>query len=267
MTGVATLLRHSLRRWRGFLATLVVGLAAFQIFMIAAARGLERSGRFAQLGALLPDFMQQWTNMAAASFRGFVLFGYSHPLVQLFLIAMAIAMGTEPAGEIESRFVDVLMARPVDRAAPIARTALLMALATAGAIASMLTATWIGLRVLAPESSRAPDARVVLSLAVNLACLVLAWGGVALALASAAKRRAVAAAAGGFLAFAGFVIDYVGRFWSAVEPASRVSPFHYFDPFGLIGGARLEWSNLAVLAGVFAGGAAIAAVVYAKRDL
>jgi hypothetical protein len=97
--------------------------------------------------------------------------------------------------------------------------------------------------------------------------LVLAWGGVALALASFAKRRATAAAACGFLAFAAFVLDYVGRFWDAVRPLSRISPFHYFDPFALIGGQPLKVADIITLAAIFIVSAAIANVVYARRDL
>src|SRR5436190_23205640 len=101
MTGTAALARHSLRRWRGLLLTMSIVLAIFQIFMILTAREYERSGLYQQVQALTPAFMQEWTNMTMASFRGLVLFGYIHPLVQLFLIATAVAIGTEPATEVE----------------------------------------------------------------------------------------------------------------------------------------------------------------------
>ena len=58
---------------------------------------------FQQLQALMPNFIEQWTNMMAASFQGFVLFGYSHPLVELFLIAVVVSIGTEAVAEIESK--------------------------------------------------------------------------------------------------------------------------------------------------------------------
>ena len=175
MTGVVTLLRHSLRRWRVFLGSAALLLVAFQFFMILAARSLELSGRFRLLEAVMPAFMSQWSNMTAASFTGFVLFGYSHPLVQLFLVATAIGLGSEPAAEIDTKFVDLLMSRPLPRAAPINRTLTLLLLGAIGAMACMLAATWSGLRLLAPASARQPEPRVVISLAANLACLVLAW--------------------------------------------------------------------------------------------
>jgi putative exporter of polyketide antibiotics len=136
-----------------------------------------------------------------------------------------------------------------------------------GATACMLTATWTGLQLLAPATARQPQLRVVVSLAVNLACLVLAWGGIALALASLSRRRSTVAAACGLLAFAMFVLDYVGRFWDAVAPIARVSPFHYFDPFGMMGGQPLAMVDLVTLLGVFVVGAAIANIAYSRRDL
>ena len=126
MTGVVTLVRHSLRRWRGFLAATTLVLVAFQFFMILAARNLELSGRFQLLEAVLPAFMTQASNMIAASFTGFVLFGYSHPLVQLFLIATAIGLGSEPTAEIDTKFVDLMMSRPLPRTVPINRTLVML---------------------------------------------------------------------------------------------------------------------------------------------
>lgn len=267
MSGLATLTRHSARRWRGFLAAMSSVLVVFQLFMIVAARGIEQSGQFSQLGALMPAFMREWTNMMAASFQGFVLFGYSHPLVQLFLVATAIAIGTEPAGEIESRFIDLLLSRPLPRSAAVNRTVLMLLLAILGALLSMVAATSLGLRMLAPPTATPPAPRVIVSLAVNLGLMVLAWGGIALMVASSSKRRSTAAAICGFLAFAAFVLDFVGRMWQPVSTISRVSPFHYFSPFAMIGGQPLVASDVIVLAVTFLASVAIAHVAYARRDL
>jgi ABC-type transport system involved in multi-copper enzyme maturation permease subunit len=262
-----TLVGHSLRRWRGFLGATALLLMAVQFVMILTARSLELSGRFRLLEAVMPAFVSQWTNMAAASFAGLVLFGYSHPLVQLFLVATAIGIGSEPAGEIETKFIDLLMARPLARGVAINRTLIVLVLMVTGATACMLAATWTGLRLLAPATARQPPLRVVVSLAVNLACLVLAWGGIALALASLSRRRSTVAAVCGLLAFAMFVLDYVGRFWDAVTPLARLSPFYYFDPFGMMGGQPLAILNVAALLGVFVAGAVVANIAYSRRDL
>jgi ABC-type transport system involved in multi-copper enzyme maturation permease subunit len=261
------LLIHSLRRRRGLIVTLSVVLATFQVFMILTARAFEQSGAFRQISAIMPPFLAQWTNMAAASFTGFVLFGYSHPIVLLFLIAVAVSIGTEPVGEIETRFVDVILARPVPRLAAIVRSLATLVIVTTIAVGSMLVASWLGLAWLTPQGARAPSGRVVVSLAINLSAIVLTWGGVALAIGCCAKRRATAAAVTGFLAFSTYVLDYSGRFWNAVAPYARISPFHYFDPFAMIGGRALRASDLLTLGAMFAASAVVASVVYLRRDL
>jgi beta-exotoxin I transport system permease protein len=262
-----TLVWHSLRRWRVLFGATALVLIAFQFFMVLAARSLELSGQFQFLEAVLPAFMNQASNMMAASFTGFVLFGYSHPLVQLFLVATAIGLGSEPAAEIDTKFVDLLMSRPLPRATPINRTLIMLILTTMGAIALMLAATWGSLLMLAPASARQPRPVIVVSLASNLACLILAWGGITVALAAVSRRRSTVAGTCGLLAFTMFVLDYVGRFWDAAAPLARVSPFHYFDPFGIMGGQPLATSNVVTLLGVFAAGAVMANIAYARRDL
>ncbi len=267
MSSLVALLRHSLRRWRAFFAATALLLIAFQFFMILAARSLELSGRFRLLEAVMPAFVAQWSNMTAASFTGFVLFGYSHPLVQLFLVAAAIGIGSEPAAEIDTKFIDLVMARPVGRSVPVNRTLILLVVSAVGAIVCMLAATLVGLQLLAPATARLPTPKTVVSMAANLVCLALAWGGMTLAVSSIAKRRATVAAACGLAAFAAFVLDYVGRFWDAVGPLAKISPFHYFDPFAMMGGRPLAASDVAVLITIFVVGGAIANVAYARRDL
>jgi len=267
VNGLLPLVAHSLRRRRGFLITMVLMLAGFQFFMILVARDLEQSGRFQAVQALMPDFVAQWTNMVGASFRGIVLFGYSHPIVQLFLVAIAISIGTEPAGEVESKFIDLLMARPVARPVIVARSLIVLLLVTATAIGTMWTASVTGLRLFAPSTAQLPSGGVVFSLAAGLGLVTLAWGSIALAIASWSTRRATASAVCGFAAFAAFVLDYVGKFWDKAEPASTISPFHYFDPFRMIGGEPLHGSDVASLALFIVVAAAVAYVAYARRDL
>jgi ABC-type transport system involved in multi-copper enzyme maturation permease subunit len=249
------------------LAAMSAMLVVFELFMILTARGYEESGGFRSVAALMPQFIEQWTNMMAASFRGFVLFGFLHPVVQVSLIAMAISIGSEPVAELESKFIDLLMARPMARATVVTRTIVILIVATLAAVGTLLAATIVGLRLLAPPGAVQPSRLVILSLSLNLALLVLTWGGIALAMAAGANRRGTAAASCGFLAFATFVLDYAGRFWRLVAPVSRISPFHYFDPFAMIGGEPLNLSHVATLAGMFAASAAVAFVLYSRRDL
>lgn len=267
MRGLAALVLHSLRRRRGFLLAVCAVLFALQIVMTLVASELHKSGAFAQLEGLVPDFLEQWTNRVGLSFRGVVLFGHSHPIVILFLIAMAIGIGTEIALEIEMKFVDLLMARPLRRITPVLRSVAVLLISTGAALATMLLGTWIGLTVLAPRSARVPEPQLVVSLSANLGLVVLAWGGITLAIASCSRRRATAAASTGLLAFVMFVLDYIGRFWEKAEGVATISPFHYYDPFGLIGGNPLPVAHVVVLGAIFVAGSILACVMYSRRDL
>ena len=264
---VVSLVAHSLRRRRGFLIAVTLGLAAFQFLIIFVARSLEQSGRFQLMQGLMPDFIAEWTHMGAASFHGFVLFGYSDPVVHIFLAAIAISVGIEPVTEIESRFVDLLMARPVARWALVARTTIVLVLVTWLSLVSMFVANEAGLWLLTPRTASGPPLTVVAGLAIGLGFLTLAWGCIALAIASASRRRATAGAVCGFVAFAMFILDYVGRFWDPAKTLSAISPFHYFDPFGMIGGVALQLSDVAALVTFSLVSIVVASVAYARRDL
>src|SRR5262249_6980500 len=162
---------------------------------------------FDLMKGLMPDFIAEWTHMGAASFQGFVLFGYSDPVVHVFLAAIAISVGLEPVAEIESRFVDLLMARPIPRSALVLRSVLVLLVVTEVAIVSMFTANEVSLYLLTPSTAQRPALGVVASLATGLGFLMLAWGSIAVATSAWSRRRATAGAICGFLAFAMFVLD------------------------------------------------------------
>jgi ABC-type transport system involved in multi-copper enzyme maturation permease subunit len=267
VNGTVALLRHSVRRQRVLLSAACALLFLFQILLILVGRGFETTGGFAQLENLIPDVVRQWVDLPALSFRGMVSFAYSHPVVLLFLMAMALAIGTEPAGEIESKFTDLLLARPLARASVINRSLLVLLAATVAAVGSMLLGTWGGLLLFAPRTVPWPAPRVILSLAANLSLIVTAWGAIALAIASVAKRRAAAAGATGLLVLGMFILDAVGRLWTPLRDVARISPFHYFSPFPLIAGAPLPGQDIAVLGAIALTGFAVAHVAYARRDL
>ncbi|HYM25145.1 MAG TPA: hypothetical protein VEU08_18135 [Vicinamibacterales bacterium] len=267
MSALRALTVHSLRRRRGFILAVTLGLAAFQFAVVFVARSLERSGRFNLMQGLMPDFIAEWTHMGAASFQGFVLFGYSDPVVHVFLAAIAISVGLEPVLEIESRFVDLLMARPVARHALITRTVVVLAVVSFVSLLTMFAANEGSLLLLAPPGAPTPPLSVVASLATGLAFLTFAWGTIALAIAALSRRRATAGAVCGFAAFAMFILDYLGRFWDPAHTLSAVSPFHYFDAFAMIGGAVIRISDVLALLGFAAASIAVAHVAFARRDL
>ena len=101
----------------------------------------------------------------------------------------------------------------------------------------------------------------------NLGLLMLAWSGVALAVASAARRRSVAGGSTGVLALATFLLDYIGRLWKPAESVAWLSPFRYYSSFDMVTGGRLPLKNVAVLTGIAIAGFIAAQLLFARRDI
>ena len=267
---LAALVWHSARRSRALLGATAALLVTFQALAALMAASFEESDSFAQIAAMVPDFLRQAFGssfLALLSFTGIVLLGFFHFAIIAFLVGLAVAVATEPASEVEHRFNDLLLARPLPRWVPIARTTIVLlavALLTCGA---MCAGTWAGLALYARAGVPWPEPRLILSLGGLMAALMLCCGGIALALGSAARRRGVAGAGAGLLVFALFLLDVVARVWEPARALGRLSPFHYFDPMSVAGGQPLDWSHLAVLLSVGAAGVAVAVVVYSRRDL
>jgi len=172
----------------------------------------------------MPQFMAQWTNMMGRRSRDSSSSAIRIPSSSCSWSRWPISIGTEPLEEIETRFVDLMMARPLRRTTAINRTLVVLVVAIVIALAacswrrSAASGCWRRPRPAhrnPASSSRWP--RI-------LRLLVLAWGGIALAIASCARRRATAGAATGFLAFATFVLDYAGKFWARSNPSPEISP-------------------------------------------
>ena len=202
-----------------------------------------------------------------SSFGAMALLGYSHPIVVLLLVATAITIATEAAEETETRFVDLVMARPIARGTPINRSLVVLVIALGAALASMMFGTVVGIAVLKPEAAVAPSPRTVASLAAGLGLVVLAWGAIALAIASTSTRRATAGGVTGLLAAAMFILALLAEFWDAAAPYALASPFHYNEASRIVGGGALQWSDVAVLAGIVVAGFIAARIGYAQRDL
>ncbi len=268
-TGV--LIGHSLRRVRALVAIVALVLAIFQVLTSLMAATFQESQAFARIAALVPDYIRQLMGpslVGMLTFSGVVCLGYFHFAVIGWLVGVAIALATEPTSEIERGFADLILARPVPRAAIVARSTVVVVLCSAFVLAMMMAGTWTGLRWLAPPGVAWPSPRLIVSLTVNLGALMLCWGGVALAISAATRRRAAAAATAGILALGLFLFDYVARVWTRVSSLAWVSPFHYYNPLALVaGGQAFPLDHVLTLLGIGAAGAVIAAVVYTGRDI
>ncbi len=270
LSALASLVRHSARRSRALLLVTAALLVGFQALASLMAASFQESDSFVQIAAMMPDFLRQALGasfLALLTFSGIALLGFFHFAVIAFLVGLAVAIATEPASEVEQRFTDLLLARPLPRWVPIARSAGLVAAVAAGMAAAMCAGTWLGLALSAPAGLAWPAPSLILSLGGLMAALMFGCGGLALPIGAAARRRGVAGAAAGLLIFALFLLDVVARVWKPAHGLGRLSPFHYFEPIRVVGGQPLDWTHVAVLVGVGAAGVVAALVIYSHRDL
>lgn len=270
MHGTLTLLRHSLGRLRGLVAAMAAVLALFQVLLVRVAGSLQESAGFGALAGFVPPFMRQMAGealLAFMSFAGIVCLGFFHPMVIAALCGMVIAAATEPAAEIETRFLDAVLVRPVPRRAIVIRSVALLLLLPALLLLALIGGTAAGLHWLAPPGVQLPGARLIAALAVNLGALLVCVGGWALAVAAASRRRSVAGTIAGILTLALFLLDYLARPWKPAEAVAWLSPFHYYRAMDLLMGRPLPLAHVAVLLGAGAVGTSLAWLVFARRDL
>jgi ABC-2 type transport system permease protein len=270
MPATLVLVRHSLTRSRGLMIGLGVMLGAFQFLLTQVAVYLMRQNAFSQLSLLIPDFVRTAAGpsaLAFMSFGGIIGLGYFHPVVITALTGLMIAIATEPAAEVEMRFVDFTLARPIARRTIVVRTLIVLAIAGMAALALMIAGTWIGLTCCTPLDAERPSFSVILSLAVDLASIMGCWAGVTLAIAAGVRRRAVGAAVAGACALGAYLLDYLGRAWQPAAAISTLSPFHYFEPMVVIMGGTISLPNIAVLAAIGTSGALVGLWVFSRRDI
>ncbi|MBZ5552063.1 MAG: ABC transporter permease [Acidobacteriia bacterium] len=270
MRGPLILLAHSFRRVRTLVLVMGVLLAAFQVFLIIVARSLQSSNAFAQIGSMIPPFMREIMGPSITSFLSFdglVCVGYFHLAVMGSLVALSMTLSTTPTSEIETGFMDLILARPLARHWIITRSILVTTVSTVALLVMMMIGTWGGLKTLAPRDVAWPAPGLILSLAANLGLLMLCWSGVAMAIGAASRRRSVAGALVGLLALATFLLDYIARAWPPAESVAWMSPFRYYSPFELLMGSPLPARNLIVLAGIAIAGFVLAYILFSRRDI
>jgi ABC-2 type transport system permease protein len=272
MRGALALASYSFRRSRGLIVGLGLLFGGFQLLATLAAATFEESQLFTRITALVPPYLRQALGASLftmLSFSGLSALGYFHVAVVGSLVGLAIAVGTEPAAEVDLRFTDLVMARPVSRACPVTRSVVLLLVAATLTNLLMAAGTLGGLALFAGTNPQRPPAAMFASLAAGMWALMFCWGGVALAFGAAARRRGVAGAGAGFLAVFFYLLDVIARVWEPARraDAGRLSPFHYFNPIDVVSGGALPLADFALLVGVGAAGIAVAYVVYSRRDL
>jgi ABC-2 type transport system permease protein len=270
MTMLFTLVVQLLRRVRRFLLAAGGLLAGFQIVLILQANSIQASNSFAKMGDLVPAFARDILGpsfVAFLTFKGIVCLGYFHPVVMGALVSVSVTIATIPIMEIESGFIDLVLARPVARHWVLTRSILAAMIAILYLLVMMALGTWIGLSSFAAKDAAWPSAALVGLLAINLGLLMLCWAAIAMAIGCACRRRGSAGAIAGLLALTAYLTDYVGRAWKPADSIAWLSPFRYYTPFELVMGSALPAKSLYVLGGIAFAAFALAYALYSRRDI
>ena len=264
---MTALMLRSFGRVKALTASLAVVLICLQLAIIAAARSLNDGNVFERLSQIVPPFFMQIMGPALTGFSGLVMFAYIDPLIVMLVVVFAIYLATEPAGEVESNVVDLVLARPIPRHSVVSRSFLVMAIGTLLMSGSMQATTWGGLWWLAPHDAQWPAPRTVFSLSGHITLVAWCFGGMALAASGWARRRGAVVAAIGVVAIAAYLVEVLEPMWAPAREVAWVSPFHYYRAGRIISGTAEDVKNLAVLGTTTLAALALAYWRYQRRDL
>lgn len=270
MTVLFALIVQLLRRVSRFLLAAGVLLAGFQVVLILQANSIQASNSFAKMADLVPSFARDLMGPSFVmflTFKGIVCLGYFHPVVMGALVSVSLIIATIPVMEIETGFIDLVLARPLARHWIVTRSIAAALISTVYLLAMMALGTWIGLSRFSAKNAAWPSVGLIGSMAINLGLLMLCWAAIAMAIGCASRRRGSAGAIAGLMALTAYLTDYIGRAWKPAESIAWLSPFRYYTPFDLLMGSPLPAKSLYVLGGIATAGFALAYILYSRRDI
>jgi ABC-type transport system involved in multi-copper enzyme maturation permease subunit len=270
MRSLAALLSRSVAQSSRMLLAVFTLLVGFQFLIVIQASSYERSQSFGRIAELMPGYLQRGLGNLAlllASFPGMVTAGYFHPVIVVMLALLAIYLAMEPAYEVESGLVDVVLARPVPRHQLVTRSLLLMVGSVLSAVLAMSAGTWAGLRLFADPSWDWPTVLTVVRLVAHLAAVAICMGALGLAVAAGAQRRATAFAMVAVLTVVAYLVAFLAISWAPAKPLAWLSPFYYYPAVSILAGSAPRLSNLLVLTGSAAVIHVVAYWRFARREL
>jgi ABC-2 type transport system permease protein len=181
----------------------------------------------------------------------------------LVIAATAItgAVGST-AGEEEDGILGLTLAYPITRA----RLILAKAAAVAVCVGLVALGTLVGLVVGVAVAGGGIGFEHLGALVLHLACFGWAIGALALALAAATGRRAVASAGAAAFALAGFLVNGFAPLVDGIHWLTYVSPFFYYEGHDPLG-RGVHAGDLAVLVTASLALTAVAAAQIGRRDL
>jgi len=262
-----TLVRRSFGRLAKPFAAVAVILIFFQAAVIGSAASVSSEQGFEMLAKAVPTFIHEGLGPALTSFSGMTMLGYFDPVVVLLLVQFAIYVGSEPAGDVESGLVDLMLARPVPRRLLVGRSLVLVTVVLVVLIACMGAGTYASLLYFAPAGVEWPSLGKTLMLMAHLGAISWGFGCIALAAGAAMSRRASALGLVSLAAVALFLVDVLVEMSSRFKSLWWTTPFHYYHGAALLMGKSNPVRNLLILLGMGVAGASFAFWRFSHRDI
>lgn len=173
-------------------------------------------------------------------------FLWVHPVVLALVWAHEISLCTRtPAGEIDRGTIDVLLSLPVSR----------RALYVCESIVWLVTGLLIllmgllGHRIAAPTMPQEmrPELSRAILVTVNLYCVYVAVGGIALLVSALSNRRGRAMAIVFGIVLASFLLNFVAQFWELARQIAFLGVMKYYQPAQVLQSGDPPFQDLAVL--------------------
>ena len=262
-----TLVGRSFGRLAKPFAAVAVILIGFQAALIGSAASVASEGGFRQLANAVPTWIHEGLGPALTSFGGMTLLGYFDPAIVLLLVQFAIYVGSEPAGDIESGLVDLVLARPLPRFVIVGRSLVLVTVVLVALLACTVSATYVSLWWFAPADAEWPSPRNILMLVVHLGAISWGFGCIAIAAGAAMRRRASAIGLVALAAVGLFLVDFLVEMSTRFKSLWWTTPFHYFHGAAILLGKNHLQRDLSVLVGMGVAGASFAFWQFSRRDV
>lgn len=241
-----------------------------QLVLVGQAVSIQESQSFASVANLIPSFIGRGLGSDAlllASFKGTVMLGYFHPLLCVLIPAVAMYAATEPAHEIESGIVDLVLARSMPRALVLTRSIVVALLYAAAAVSVMALGTYTGALLFDAARFDLPAPGLIARLVLHVFAVSACFSGYGLLAGVMSKRWSAAFTTAVLTAVLAYLVDFIAIGWPVWRFAAYLSPYRYYHALAIASGSARESIDLGVL---FGAGAAFTAAAYwqfQRRDL
>jgi len=243
---------------------------ALQLVLVGQAVSIQESQSFANVASLIPSFIGRGLGNDAlmlASFKGTVMLGYFHPVLLVLIPAMAMYAATEPAHEIESGLVDLVLARSMPRALVLMRSLAVALLYALAAVSAMALGTYTGALLFDGARYDLPSPGLVGHLLSHVFAVSCCFAGFGLFVGALSKRWATAFTTGVLTAVGTYLVDFLALGWPIMRWLAWLSPYRYYRAFAIASGTAREARDYLVLFGVGAIFVAAAFWEFQRRDL